>query len=133
MRLFFFAFYQNQVCLKKITNLGKSCQFGTTLYAQIVPIWHDSAMSYWSHANLARLLPCHTKVVPTWHDFCHVIFFLILLFIYWVVSYVMLKNNLIHNFLRVLVLRNKKMDNHVWIMPGAIKYQNIKKIAYMRH
>jgi len=31
----FFAFYQNGVHLKKITNLGKSCQFGTTSYAQI--------------------------------------------------------------------------------------------------
>jgi len=38
------------------------------------------------------------------------------LFIYWVVSYVMLKINLIHNFLRVLVLRNKKLNNRVWIM-----------------
>ena len=54
-------------------------------------------------------LPCHTEVVPTWHDFCPVIlkscqlgttsatsyfylFFLKkLLFIYWVVSYIMLK------------------------------------------
>ena len=26
------------------------------------------------------------------------------------------KINLIHNFLRVLVLRNKKLDNRVWIM-----------------
>jgi len=43
---FFFVFYKNGVRLKKITNLGKSCQFGTTLYAQIVPIRHDSAMSY---------------------------------------------------------------------------------------
>jgi len=28
----------------------------------------------------------------------------------------MLKINLIHNFLRVLVLRKKKIDNRVWIM-----------------
>jgi len=28
----------------------------------------------------------------------------------------MLKINLIHNFLRVLVLRNKKFDNRVWII-----------------
>jgi len=42
----FFCFYQNGVRLKKITNLGKSCQFGTTSYAQIVPIRHDCAMSY---------------------------------------------------------------------------------------
>ena len=34
------------------------------------------------------------------------------------VSYVMLKINLIHNFLRVLVLRNKQLDNHVRIMFG---------------
>jgi len=129
MGFFFFAFYQNVVCLKKITNLGKSCQFGTTSYAQIVPIWHDSAMSYGSRANLARLLPCHTEVVSSATSF----FFIILLFIYWVVSYVLLKNNLIHNFLRVLVLRNKKLDNRVWIMSSAIKYQNIKKFAYMRH
>jgi len=46
MGLFFFAFYQNGVRLKKITNLGKSCQFDTTSYTQIVPIKHDSAMSY---------------------------------------------------------------------------------------
>ena len=39
--IFFFGFYQNGVRLKKITNLGKSCQFGTTSYAQIVPIRHD--------------------------------------------------------------------------------------------
>ena len=61
-------------------------------------------------------LPCHTEVVTTWHDFCHVIFlflFLIILFIHEVVSYVMLKIILIHNFLRVLVLRNKKLDNRV--------------------
>ena len=69
----FFSFYQNGVCLKKITNLGKSCQFGTTSYVQIVPIWHDFTMSYWSRANLARLLSCHTEVVTTWHDFCNVI------------------------------------------------------------
>jgi len=68
-------------------------------------------------SQLDTTLPCHTEVVPTWHDFCHVIiFFLILLFIYWVVSYVVLKINLIHNILRVLVLRNKKLDNRVWIM-----------------
>jgi len=42
----FFVFYQNGVRLKKITNLGKSCRFGTTSYAQIVPIRHESAMSY---------------------------------------------------------------------------------------
>ena len=69
----------------------KSCQLVTTF-----------VLSYWSRANLARLLPCQ--------------FFLILLFIFWVVSYVMLKINLIHNFLRVLVLRNTKLDNRVWIM-----------------
>jgi len=40
-----FFFYQNGVHLKIIINLGKSCQFGTTSYAQIVPIWHDSVMS----------------------------------------------------------------------------------------
>jgi len=65
----YFAFNQNGVRFKKITNLGKSCQFDTTSYAQIVPIRHDSATSYWSCANLARLLPCHTEVVPTWHVF----------------------------------------------------------------
>jgi len=37
----------------------------------------------------------------------------------------MLKINLMHNFLRVLVLRNKKLDNRVWIMSDAIKYQKI--------
>jgi len=37
----FFGFYQNGVRLKKITNLGKSCQFGTTSYAEIVSIKHD--------------------------------------------------------------------------------------------
>jgi len=37
----------------------------------------------------------------------------------------MLKINLIHNFLRVLVLSNKKLDNRVWIMSGAIKYKKI--------
>jgi len=42
----FFVFYQNGICLKKITNLDKSCQFDTTSYAQIVPIRHDSVMSY---------------------------------------------------------------------------------------
>ena len=86
---FFLVFYQNGVRLKKITNLGKSCQFGTTSYAKIVPIRHDfcpvilksynlsttSALSYWSRANLARLLPYHTEVVPSWHDFYDVIFF----------------------------------------------------------
>jgi len=65
----------------------KSCLIGTTSYAEVVPIRHDfchvilkscqlgttSALSYWSHANLARLLPRHTEVVPTWHDFCPVI------------------------------------------------------------
>jgi len=51
-----------------------------------------------------------------WHDFCHIIIFFLILFIYWVIGYVMLKINLIHNFLRVLVLRNKKLDNRVWIM-----------------
>jgi len=126
----FFCFYQNGVHLKKITNLGKSCLIGTTSYAEVVLIRHDfcqvilkscqlgttSALSYWSRANLSRLLPRHIEVVPIWHDFCHVIiFFKILLFIYWVVSYV-IKINLIHNFLRVLVLKNKKLDNCVWIM-----------------
>jgi len=72
----------------------KSCQLGTT-----------SAMSYWSRANLAWFLPRHNFFI-----------LFILLFIYWVVSYVMLKINLIHNFLRELVLRNKKLDNHVWIV-----------------
>ena len=146
MRLFFLVFTKMGL-FKKITNLGKSCQFDTTSYAEVVPIRHDFchvilkscqlgmtsalsywsrvnlarflALSYWSRANLARLLPCHTDVMSTWHDFCHVIIlfvFLILLFIYWVVSYVMLKINLIHSFLRVLVLRNKKLDNCVWIM-----------------
>jgi len=69
----FFLFLPKWGRLKKITKLGKSCQFDTTSYAQIVPIWHDSAMSYWSHVNLTRLLSCHTEVVSTWHDFCHVI------------------------------------------------------------
>jgi len=127
---YFFFVFTKMGSFKKITNLGKSCQFGTTSYAEIVPIRHDfchvilkscqldttSALSYWSRANLARLLLRHIEVVSSWHDFCHVIFFLILLFIYWIVSYVMLKINLIHNFLRVLVLRNKKLDNRVWIM-----------------
>jgi len=63
----------------------KLCQLGMTF-----------ALSYWSRANLARI--CH---ILTFY------FFKILLFIYWVVSYVMLKINLIHNFLRVLVLREK--------------------------
>jgi len=114
----FFCFYQNGIRLKKITNLGKSCLIGTTSYAEVVPIRHDfyhvilkscqlgttSALSYWSCANLARLLR------PVIQKSCQhvIIFFLIWLFIYWVVSYVMLKINLIHNFLRVLVLRNKK-------------------------
>ena len=152
----------------------KSCQLGTTsalsywrranlarllpCHTEGVPTWHDfcpvilkacqlgttSALSYWRHTNLARLLPHHIEVMSTWHDFYDIIlkscqlgttsamsFFL--LFIYWVVSYVMLKINLIHNFLRVLVLKNKKLDNRVWIMSGAIKYQNIKIFAYMRH
>jgi len=61
----------------------KSCQLDTTY-----------VLSYWNRANLTRLLPRHN-------------FLKILLFIYWVVSYVMLKINLIHNFLRVLVLRKK--------------------------
>jgi len=69
----FFVFYQNGICFKKITNLAKSCQFSRISYAQIVSIRHDSTMSYWSRANLARLLSCHTEVVPTWHDFCLVI------------------------------------------------------------
>ena len=86
----FFCFYQNGVRLKKITNLGKSCLIGTTSYAEVVLIRHDfchvilkscqlgttSALSYWSRANLARLLPCHIEVVPTWHDFCHIIIFI---------------------------------------------------------
>jgi len=114
----FFAFYQNWVCLKKITNLGKSCQFGTTSHAQIVTIRHDSAMSYWSRANLARLLPCLLKSCQLDTTSVASFFFLILLFIYWVISCVMLKINLIHNFLRVLVLRNKNLDNRVWIMFG---------------
>jgi len=95
MGLSFFCFHQNGIRLKRITNLGKLCQFGTTSCAEIILIRHDfcpvilkSALSYRSRA---RLLPRH-------------IFFLILLFIYWIVSYVMLKINLIHNFLRVLVL-----------------------------
>jgi len=89
----FFVFYQNGVHLKRITNLGKSCQFGTTSYAQIVPIRHDFCLvilklcqlgttfvlSYWSRANFTRLLPYHTEVVPTWHDFCHVIICLVLI------------------------------------------------------
>jgi len=83
---YFFGFYYNGVRLKKITNLGKLCQFGTTSYAQIVPIWHDSAMSYWSCVNLARLLPCHTEVVPTWHDFCHVIILFFLNFIVYILG-----------------------------------------------
>jgi len=44
--IFFVCFYQNEVRLKKITILGKSYQFDTISYAQIVPIKHDSAMSY---------------------------------------------------------------------------------------
>ena len=97
MGLFFFGFYQNGVRLKKITNLGKSCLIGTTSYAEVVPIRHDfchvilklcqfgttSVLSYWSRANLARLLPRHNFLI----------LFLILLFIYWVVNYVMLKIN----------------------------------------
>ena len=38
---FFFCLYKNGVRFKKITNLGKSYQFGTTSYAQIVSIRHD--------------------------------------------------------------------------------------------
>jgi len=43
---YFFVFYQNGIRLKKIINLGKSCQFDKISYAQIVPIKHDSVMSY---------------------------------------------------------------------------------------
>ena len=114
MGYFFFCFLPKWDPFKKNYKL----RIGTTSYAQIVSIRHDFVMLYWNRAKLARLLPYHTEVVPTWHDFWHVIFFIffILLFIYWVVSYVILKINLIHNFLRVLVLRNKKLDNRVWIM-----------------
>jgi len=93
---YFFLFLPKWGPFKKITNLGKSCLIGTTSYAEVVPIRHDfchvilklcqlgttSVMSYWSRVNLARLLPRH-----------NFLFFLILLFIYWVVSYVMLKIN----------------------------------------
>ena len=37
----FFFFYQNGVVLKKIINIGKSCQLSTTLYAKVVLSWHD--------------------------------------------------------------------------------------------
>ena len=93
----FFVFYQNMIRFKKNYKFG-----------QVVPIWYDFICT--TRPNLTRL--CHVI-------FCHLIifyFFLILLFIYWVVSYVMLKINLMHNFLKVLVLRNKKLDNRVWIM-----------------
>jgi len=91
-------------------------------FRQVVSIWHDFICTnrhMHKSSQLDTTLSCPTEVVPTWHNFCHVIIFifiLILLFIYWVVSYVMLKTNLIHNFLRVLVLRNKNLDNRVWIM-----------------
>ena len=46
MELFFLLFTKMGPFKKKITNLGKSCQFDTTSYAQIVTIRHDFAMSY---------------------------------------------------------------------------------------
>jgi len=42
---FLFDFYQNGVVFKKITNLGKSCQLGTTSYVEVVPSWHDFVTS----------------------------------------------------------------------------------------
>jgi len=68
----FFGFYQNGVRLKKITNLDKSCQFGTTSYAEVVPIRHDFYHVILKSCQLGRLQPCHIEVVPTWHDFCPV-------------------------------------------------------------
>jgi len=101
-------------------------------FRQVVPIQHDFICT--NRSNLTRLCHVILKSCQLGTTFVTSYFFKKnLLFIYWVVSYVMLKINLIHNFLRVLVLRNKKLDNRVWIMSGAIKYQNIKKFAYMRH
>jgi len=125
MRLFF-HFYQNGIVLKKVTNLDKSCQLVTTSYVEVVSNWHDFVTSAWSRAKLARLLPgqplksCQLGTsLSTSYIYIYIIFYFfckIFLFIYWVVSYVMFKINLIHNFLRVLVLSNKKMNNCVWIM-----------------
>ena len=43
--IIFFLFLPKWDPFKKITNLGKSCQFGTTSYAEIVPIRHDFCMT----------------------------------------------------------------------------------------
>ena len=64
--IFFFCILRKWGPLKKITNLGKSCQFDTTSYAQIIRIRYDSVMSYWSRANLTRLQYDMIEVV---HDF----------------------------------------------------------------
>jgi len=52
--------------------LPKWCPFKKNYkFRQFVPNWDDFICR--SRTNSARLLPCHTKVVPTWHDFCPVI------------------------------------------------------------
>jgi len=112
MSYFFFCFLLKWDPFKKNTNLASRVN-STRLHI------HKSF-------QFDMTLPCYTEVVPTWHDFCHVIFlyFLkILLFIYWVVSYVMLKINLIHNFLRVLVLRKK---NWIIVYGSCLAPLNIK-------
>jgi len=118
---FFFPFLsKNGVALKTIINLDKLCQLGTTSYVKVVPSCHDFVASVWSCAKLAWLLPCQplkSCQLGTTLSMSYIyIYIYIFLFIYWVVSYVMFKINLIYTFLRVLVLSNKKMNNCVWIM-----------------
>jgi len=86
------------------------------IFRQIVPIRHDFICT--NRLNKTRL--CHVILKSCQLGTTSATSFLkkSLLFIYWVVSYVMLKINLIHNFLRVLVLRKKKLNNRVCIMFG---------------
>jgi len=120
-----FIFFIKMGLFKKIINLGNLCQFDTT-YTEIVPTLHD-----FCHVIFLKTKYClYIEIVSTLHDFCHVIFFKNkILFIYWVVSYVMLKINLIHNFLSVVVL-TKKLDNVYASCPAPL---NIKKFAYIRY
>ena len=63
MKGYFFWFLPKWVRLKKITNLGKSCQFDTTSYAEVVQ--DDFCHVILKSCQLVRLLLCHTEVVPT--------------------------------------------------------------------
>ena len=102
--------------------MQKSCQVGMTLSRQpeVMPSWHDFChVNPWSRVNLARLCPNHIYI------YIYILFFFckIFLFGYWLVSYVMFKINLIHNFLRVLIknMKNKKKNVHIAELKVTIK------------